>query len=173
METNETQPEQTLPCNDSSSSGGDCCPSDSGGADGQKSWKSAVFIAVLVLAGAVAAHSLLTKNNQAPGASPCGGGIGSPCATLSADQDKTCPKKAACPLSSQQGSPSSCCPQATPTGCCPLSEQQDKPSPCCPQAAPTGCTPQQDRCPLSEKQDEPSLSSPEIPASGCCPGSSF
>lgn len=151
METNETLPEQTLPCNDSSSSGGDCCPSDSGGAGSQKSWKSAVFIAVLVLAGAVAAHSLLTKENQAPGASPCGGGIGLPCATLSADQDKTCPKKAACPLSSQQ----------------------DNPSPRCPQAAPTGCTPQPDRCPLSEKQDEPSSSSPEIPASSYCPGSSF
>lgn len=151
METNETQPEQTLPCNDSSSSGGDCCPSDSGGTGGQKSWNSAVFIAVLVLAGAVAAHSLLTKDNQAPGASPCGGGIGLPCATLSADQAQTCPKKAACPLSGQQDNPPSCCPQATPTG----------------------CALQQDRCPLSEQQDEPSSSSPEIPASGCCPGSSF
>jgi len=63
MDTNEDNEKQVESCCDSSvpGCGVDCCSSSSG--DG-KSWKTAVFVVVILLAGAVAAHSLLTKNDE-------------------------------------------------------------------------------------------------------------
>ncbi len=68
MDTNEDNEKQVESCCDSSvpGCGVDCCsPSSSDG----KSWKTAVFVVVILLAGAVAAHSLLTKNDETAGVS--------------------------------------------------------------------------------------------------------
>jgi len=141
MDTNEPQAEQSQPQSDLSSGGG----------NDQKSWKTAVFIAVLVLAGAVAAHSVLTRNGGLCGvlpcgiSKPCGGGAMAQCdstaqtrpqnATCALAED--CPKSAACPsvdgccanqeacpLSDGQGEPPSGCPMAAPADCCPASAPQ-------------------------------------------------
>jgi len=49
-------------CDSSSPSCGvDCCSPSSGGG---KNWKTVVFVVVMLLAGAVAAHSLLTRNGE-------------------------------------------------------------------------------------------------------------
>ena len=149
MDTNEPSVEQPGSCCDSSSAGADSRPPDSGGAGaGPKSWKTAVFVVAIVLAGAVAAHSLLTKNGRTSGIPPCAGGLGTPCRARSLDQcdpvSQTCPKKAACPLEQacpeNEGCPSAqgCCPQQAR---CPLNDQQDQPPPCCPLTAPPGCCP--------------------------------
>ena len=62
METNEDKAKQGEVCCDSSSQGNDvCCSSGSGGGKG---WKTAVFIVVILLAGAVAAHALLTERSK-------------------------------------------------------------------------------------------------------------
>jgi len=149
MDTNEFSVEQPGSSCDSSSGGADCCSPGSGGAGaGQKSWKTAVFVMVIVLAGAVAAHSLLTKNGQTSGVPPCRGGFGTPCGAWSLDQpdpvSQTSPKKAACP-SDQAWPENARCPSVQ--GCCPqqggypLSDRQDHPPSCCPQTAPPGCCP--------------------------------
>ncbi len=64
MDANEDNGKQAESCSDSSapSCDVDCCSPSSGG--GGKSWKTAVFVVVILLAGAVAAHSLLTKNGE-------------------------------------------------------------------------------------------------------------
>ncbi|MHC4159605.1 MAG: hypothetical protein ACYSSO_11070 [Planctomycetota bacterium] len=62
MDTNEDKAKQAEVCCDSSSQGdADCCSSGSGSG---KSWKTAVFVIVILAAGAVAAHSLLTGNSK-------------------------------------------------------------------------------------------------------------
>ncbi len=63
MDTNDDNEKQAESCCDLSvpACGVDCCSSSSG--DG-KTWKTAVFVVVILLAGAVAAHSLLTKNDE-------------------------------------------------------------------------------------------------------------
>ncbi len=64
MDANEDNEKQAESCSDSStpSCDVDCCSPSSGG--GGKSWKTAVFVVVMLLAGTVAAHSLLTKNGK-------------------------------------------------------------------------------------------------------------
>jgi len=156
MDTNEPQAEQSQPQSDSSSG----C-----GGSGQKSWKTAVFIAVLVLAGAVAAHSVLTRNGGLCGVLPCG--MGSSMCSLDKGNGNggggACTKsavcaseKACCPLEEGDGNGNGdgggCaekpgCPFAGDQGCCankescPLSDGQGAPPACCPMAAPTGCCP--------------------------------
>ena len=51
-------------CGSGGASGGGCC----GG--GGKSWKTALFVLVLVLAGVVAAHSILTGDQAGPATEP-------------------------------------------------------------------------------------------------------
>jgi hypothetical protein len=63
MDTNEDNEKQAESCCDSSvpGCGVECCsPSSSDG----KTWKTAVFVVVILLASAVAAHSLLTNNDE-------------------------------------------------------------------------------------------------------------
>ena len=64
MDANEDSGKQAESSCDSSTPGCgvDCCSPSSGG--GGKNWKTAVFVVVILLAGAVAAHSLLTKNGE-------------------------------------------------------------------------------------------------------------
>ena len=64
MDTNEDNGKQAESCCDSSAPGCgvDCCSPSSGG--GGKNWKTMVFVVVILLAGVVAAHSLLTKNGE-------------------------------------------------------------------------------------------------------------
>lgn len=61
MKTNEDKTQQDQPCCDTSQSGA-CCSLGSGG--GSKNLKTAIFIGVILLAGAVVARSLLTKNGE-------------------------------------------------------------------------------------------------------------
>jgi hypothetical protein len=136
MDTNEPRAEQSEPQSDSSSGGG----------TGRKSWKTAAFIAVLVLAGAVAAHSVLTRNGGLCGVLPCG--VGKPCgggAMAQCDstgqgclQNATCPAAQDCPKSATCPSAEGCCANQE---SCPLSDGQGAPPACCPMAAPTGCCP--------------------------------
>lgn len=68
MDTNEDKAKQAEACCDSSSQGNaDCCSSGSGSG---KSWKTAVFVIVILAAGAVAAHSLLIGNSKTASVSP-------------------------------------------------------------------------------------------------------
>ncbi|MHC4171976.1 MAG: hypothetical protein ACYTBX_02615 [Planctomycetota bacterium] len=63
MDANEDKEKQAESRCDSSSPscGVDCCSPSAGGG---KSWKTVVFVVVILLAGAVAAHSLLTGNGE-------------------------------------------------------------------------------------------------------------
>ncbi len=67
MDTNEDKAKQAEACCDSSQGNADCCSSGSGSG---KSWKTAVFVIVILAAGAVAAHSLLIGNSKTASVSP-------------------------------------------------------------------------------------------------------
>jgi hypothetical protein len=62
---NKENADDVQPCCPSASDGGDCCTPGTG-----KSWKTIVFVVVILLAGAVAAHSLVTKNDEKASISP-------------------------------------------------------------------------------------------------------
>jgi len=145
MDTNEPQAEQSQPQSDSSG----CC----GG--GQKSWKTAAFIAVLVLAGAVAAHSVLTRNGGLCGTLPCGSGS-SACSLDKGNGNgngggSACTKSAAC---------------ASKKACCPLDEGDGNGN-----GDGEGCCANQESCPLSDGQGEPPSGCPMAAPTGCCPAS--
>ncbi|HUS73059.1 MAG TPA: hypothetical protein VMY06_08330 [Sedimentisphaerales bacterium] len=129
METNEGKAQQNESCSDSSNSGGDCCSS---GSVGWKSWKTAIFILVILAAGAVAARSVLTNGNGA--SSPCGAKSGCPlnmpCGSSEVcGTDEASPSDVTCPFEKKANNPSSDCPKtATPSGC----PKTAVPS-CCPQ----------------------------------------
>jgi hypothetical protein len=141
METNEGMDQQGQgTCGPTDASGGECCSPGSGGG---KSWKTAIFVLVVLAAGAVGAHSVLT-NGKAAG--PCGGAsaTGSVCSgdKISANnpectiekkvctkeaaelENKTCEKAKQCVKETQ-------CTQTKPTSNCPLSKPA---SSCCPKA---------------------------------------
>ncbi len=95
-------------------SGGDCC-SPSGGGGG--AWKTIIFVFIIVLAGTVAARSLLNSGADAEpcvaGSAPCGisadagqcgGGEKVACDKAGA-KDEACAKKADCPLSADEACP--------------------------------------------------------------------
>ena len=137
METNEDTPQQNEGCYDSSVSGGDCCSSGSGG---WKSWKTAIFILVILAAGALAAHSVLTNGTS----SPCGGSsvgvcpFNKPCAPNKAcGADEASPGDVTCPLEKKANNPSSCCPKTAVPGCCPSTETPS----CCPKTVVPSCCP--------------------------------
>jgi len=109
MEINEDKAQQNESCNDSSGSGGDCCSSGSGN---WKSWKTVLFILVLLAAGALAAHSVLSNGTN----SPCAGGVcplNKPCGAA-----ETNPGNVTCPVEKKGNNPSLCCPKsAVPSDC--------------------------------------------------------
>lgn len=143
METNEGKAQQNESCCDSSGSGGDCCSSGSGN---WKSWRTALFILVLLAAGALAAHSVLSNGTNSPcGASSAGFcPLNKPCGATEAN-----PGNVTCPLEKKGNNPSSCCPKtAVPSGC-PKT------------AVPSGCP----------KTAVPSSSS-KTETLGCCPKTS-
>ena len=184
MDKDESQVEQSG-CGCDSSSGDDvCCTPGSG----KSNWRTALFIVAVVLAGGVAAHSVLTNGGSA---TPCGGagaicaieqnngnGGGQGCAMTAAcaleqsngNGGEACSKIAACTLeqSNGNGGGQACsidCPSEK--GCC--QDAPGKAAGCCPaagsadpapQPAPTGC------CPAAA----PPAPTPQAPASGCCPG---
>ncbi|MHC4544294.1 MAG: hypothetical protein ACYTDW_06225 [Planctomycetota bacterium] len=143
MEINEDKAQQNENCNDSSGSGGDCCSSGSGN---WKSWKTVIFILVLLAAGALAAHSVLSKGTN----SPCGAGsagvcpMNKPCGATEAN-----PGNVTSPSEKKVNNPPSCCPKtAVPSGC----PKTAVPSGCPKTASPSG----------SSKTETPS----------CCPKTS-
>lgn len=147
MEINEDNVQQNESCNDSSDSGSDCCSSGSGN---WKSWKTGIFILVLLAAGALAAHSVLSNGSN----SPCGAGSAGLCPLSKAcSSDKACegtetsPGNVTCPSEKKSETPPSCCPKTeAPSGCpkaevpgsCPKTETPDS----CPKTATVpGCCP--------------------------------
>ena len=137
MDANQAQTQQNDSCGHSSGSGGECCSS---GSAGWKSWKTAVFVIVILAAGAVAAHSLLTNGT---GAAPCAssGGLcpfSKACAPNKACAlNKPCPNDVACPSQKKADNPSSCCPKSPVPGCCPKATVPG----CCPSTAVPSCCP--------------------------------
>jgi hypothetical protein len=139
METNEGMGQQGEgTCGPTEASGGDCCSPGSGGG---KSWKTAIFVLVVLAACAVGAHSVLT-NGKAGG--PCGivcspdkVAANNPACTIekkmctkeaaSASENKTCEKVKQCVKETQ-------CTQSKQTSNCPLSNKDKPASSCCPKA---------------------------------------
>jgi hypothetical protein len=186
MDKNESQVEQSG-CGCDSTSGDDVCCSPGG----KKNWRTALFVTFVVLAGAVAAHSVLTNGAKK---SPCGaGGIcaieegnGGACEKASVcavDKGNGGAEKAACcPLEKGNGNGDACpktaaCPieAAAGDGCakkaaCPKEGNGNGESGCCPsekptcpKQAPAGC------CPSEAPADPAPQPTPEAPT-GCCPG---
>lgn len=95
-------------------SGGDCCGTSGGGGGG--AWKSIIFVFIIVLAGTVAARSLLSNGADAgpcdvgsacgvsADAGQCGGGEKVACDKAGAE-DEACAKKADCPMSADEVCP--------------------------------------------------------------------
>ncbi len=134
MEINEDKTQQNENCNDSSGSDGDCCSS---GSWNWKSWKTVIFILVLLAAGALAARSVLSNGTN----SPCGAGsagvcpMNKPCGATEAS-----PGNLTCPSEKKGNNPSSCCPKtAVPSGCpktaVPSSSSNTETSGCCPKTS--------------------------------------
>jgi len=163
MDTNDPQIEQPGSCDDSSSGGDESCSSASGG---QSNWKTAVFVAVLILAGVVAGRSILLKNGG-NGGSPCGSQMGSLCCPLTATQSdiaaKTCPQTAAC-------ASEAVCPK---TGACPMEKagcpSEGNPPAGCPKAALSSCCPDQGNGESTEAGCCPDQGNGESVEAGCCP----
>ena len=64
-EVEQESSDASQPCCPSTSTGGDCCTLSGG-----KNWKTIIFVVVILLAGAVTAHSLVTKSNEKVSISP-------------------------------------------------------------------------------------------------------
>ena len=123
MEINEEKTQQNENCNDSSGSDGNCCSSGSGN---WKSWRTVIFILVLMAAGALAAHSVLSNGTNN---SPCGAGSAGFCPLNKAcSSGKVCgateanPGDVTCPSEKKADNPSLCCPKAAIPGSCPNME---------------------------------------------------
>lgn len=115
MDKDEPQVEQSG-CGCDSSSGDDVCCSPSGG---KKSWRTVLFVTVLMLAGAVAAHSVLTNGDKT---SPCG--TGPICGMEQANGDSV--KPAGCPMEQANGD------AEKPAGCPMEKANGDVEKPACP-----------------------------------------
>lgn len=104
-----------------------CCSGGSGSGGGN--WKRLIFIAVILLAGGVATHSLLIKGGGEAKGRPCGSDSALVDCSFVADLknavcpsgEKVCPKGGACPLDKKPvpRAAVSCCPSAGSGGCCP------------------------------------------------------
>lgn len=165
--------------------------SDSSSADVKSTWRTALFVTLVVLAGAVAAHSVLTNGGKN---SPCGWGTcaidqgngnGYTCSKTSAcavDQGNGgATKTACCPLGEGNGNGDSCskpaacsidkaaCPGEK-AACCPLEGNGNGDGACCPsekQACPMEAT---SGCCSSEAPADPAPQPAPIAPTGCCPG---
>jgi len=185
MDTKENQVDQSG-CGCDSTSGDDTCCTPGG----KKNWRTALFIGVVVLAGAVAAHSVLTNGDK--GASTCGS-AGGLCAieqgngnggsqTCAMEQGngngdaQACSKTAGCPMEKGNGNGDAvtcskiagCCPMEQCNGNCEAEACPKAGAGCCPGDAPAAPTPQappSGGCP-SEAGDGCGMKAP----SGCCPG---
>lgn len=133
---NEEKIQQDNSCNDSSGSNSDCCSS---GAGNWKSWRTVVFILVLLAAGVLAAHSVLSnETNSSSGAGSAGVcplnkvcSSGKTCGTNEAN-----PGDVTCLLEKKADNPSSCCPKTGTPSCCPKTDIAG----CCPKTgAGSGC----------------------------------
>ena len=124
-----------------SQTGGDYRSADS---CGWRSWKTLVFVIVLVTAGAMAAHSVLT--NGKVGSLCCGSGIGSSACAA----DKVCTGNPAC-TGDKSTCQKACCAAANKT--CEKTKQ---------------CT-KESQCTQSKQTSDCSVSNPDKPASGCSP----
>jgi len=128
MEINEDKTQQNENCNDSSGSDGDCCSS---GSWNWKSWKTAIFILVLLAAGALAAHSVLSNGTN----SPCAAGVcplNKSCGAVEAN-----PGDVTCPSEKKANNPASCCPKTEVPSGCPKSAVPGS----CPKTETPGCCP--------------------------------
>ena len=172
MDKDETQVEQ-------SGSGSDSSPGDNAGSSrgsGTSNLRTGLFIAVLVLAGGVAAHSVLTN-----GGKTCGiGGLcgikqadGAACSTTTpCSLDKTgcdSTKATSCPLetANSEGAKPACCPLEKADGdcekaACPFEKKV------CPKTG-DACK-VTDCCPSKTTAEPAPQPAPTTPAGGCCPG---
>ena len=144
------------------------CESSPGSAN--TNWRTALFVTVVVLAGAVAAHSVLTNGGKA---SPCGGGM---CAINQGEGNGyTCSKTSACAVEEGNGNG-----DAATTACCPLEGNGDgEKAACCPLEGngDGGCCPSQKQaCPMEAAAGCCATEAPADPApqptptaTGCCP----
>ena len=154
METNEEMAQDNERCNDSSGSGGECCSSGPGG---WKSLKTALFVLVILAAGALATHSVLSNGTNN---SPCAAGL---CPLNKAcSSNKACvateanPGNVTCPSEKKADNPSLCCPKAGAPSGCPKTEVPG----CCPKTAvPSGCP----------NTETPSSCPKTAAVPGCCP----
>lgn len=142
MDKDETQVEQSG-CGCDSSSGDDTCCSPGGG---KSNWRTALFVMVVVLAGGVAAHSVLTNGDKD---SSCG--TGPVCGMEQANDADV--KAAGCPTGTTNGDGEKTCPSERKT--CPKTGTAGKAA---------GCSPSQA---LADPAPQPA---PTAPAGGCCPG---
>ena len=147
MDTNEPQIEQSGSGCDSSS--GDSIPCAPGG---KRNWRTILFVAVVLVAGAVAARSVLTNG----GKGACG--IGELC-SIDEGSGQASSTIAACPLEQGNGNGNGngngeVCPQ---NAACPIGQECSQDCPCPSMGT---CPSQQQTCPMSSGQGE---------AAGCCP----
>ncbi|NIP53844.1 MAG: hypothetical protein GWN67_16680 [Phycisphaerae bacterium] len=154
---NEEKIQQDDSCNDSSGSGGDCCSYGSGN---WKSWRTVLFILVLLAAGALAARSVLSNGTNTPS---CGAGsigvcpLDKTCSSSKAcEAPKATPDKVTCPSEKKADNPSSCCQKTDVTGCCAKTEAGGV----CPKTAALGSCP---------KTKTPGGCPKTAAVSGCCP----
>ena len=191
MDTNESQVEQSG-CGCDSSSG-----DEHGSAPGgKKNFRTILFVTVLLLAGAVAAHSVLTNGDKGgclirglcsvdkgngdgqacstKAACPLeqgnGNGDGQACAIDKGNGDgQACAEIAACPLEQGNGNGGGeCCPSETQV--CPKTGAPGKAAGCCPAMAPADPAPQPAPtgcCPSMAPADP----APQPAPTGCCPTS--
>ncbi len=162
METNEDKTQENESCSDSSASGGECCAS---GSSGWKNWKTAVFVLVILAAGAVAAHSLMTNGSRLPCAGNSSGAcpFSKACVLNKASVlDEAEPNEVT--LDNKANNPSSGCPKAAVPGCCPKAAIPG----CCPKAAIPGCCPKAAIPGCCPKAAVPGCC-PKAVIPGCCP----
>ena len=157
MDKDETQVEQSGSGSDSSL--GDNAGSSSG--SGTSNLRTGLFIAVLVLAGGVAAHSVLTN-----GGKTCG--IGGLCG-IKQSEGAACSTTTPCPIEkgNGDGSKPACCPLEKADGDC---EKTACPSETkvCPKTGDACKVP--DCCPSKNTTEPTPQPAPTAPAGGCCPG---
>jgi hypothetical protein len=123
METNASMPEPAESAGESSQAG------KTPTLYGAMSWKTVVFVVVIILAGAVAAHSLLNGRANLAGATGDGSSVASGCPHTGAVAGGCPQSKACCPGGKcQEGAAQQQCkkpdpnnPDTTALGCCPAS----------------------------------------------------
>lgn len=113
------------------------CPDSTQGSSRAKVLKTAIFVVVLLAVGALAAHSFIAGNS--PCSILCGAkSLSTPCPSTTTNpeipacplkqstctKDKSCAKKATCPLANQADSSALDNPEAAVPACCPKSSAE-------------------------------------------------